>query len=65
MIDINQHFTYSASTEGKAYNRCKNCLMDTSDPKISFDAQGSCIYCQNFLVREKTLGTTQQRKNCF
>lgn len=27
---------------------CMRCIMDTSDPNISFDAQGVCDYCNNF-----------------
>ncbi|PWB36009.1 LPS biosynthesis protein [Pseudomonas sp. SDI] len=30
------------------YQICKTCIMDTSDPNIRFDAQGSCEYCANF-----------------
>src|SRR5690606_14057355 len=32
----------------KRYQICSNCIMDTSDPNISFDAQGRCDYCVNF-----------------
>jgi N-acetyl sugar amidotransferase len=28
---------------------CKNCVMDTSDSSITFDENGTCIYCNNFL----------------
>ncbi|ONH56714.1 N-acetyl sugar amidotransferase [Pseudomonas cedrina] len=31
-----------------SYQICNTCIMDTSDPHISFDAQGSCEYCANF-----------------
>lgn len=27
---------------------CMRCIMDTSDPRIQFDAKGHCIYCNNF-----------------
>ncbi len=30
------------------YKICTSCIMDTSDPNISFDAQGVCEYCNNF-----------------
>ena len=30
------------------YKICCNCIMDTSDPRIKFDAQGWCDYCINF-----------------
>jgi putative aminotransferase len=30
------------------YRICVRCIMDTSDPNISFDEAGLCEYCQNF-----------------
>lgn len=30
------------------YKICSTCLMDTSDPSITFDDSGSCHYCNNF-----------------
>jgi N-acetyl sugar amidotransferase len=30
------------------YQICTNCIMDTSDPKITFDSNGMCDYCVNF-----------------
>ena len=30
------------------YQICKNCIMDTTDPKIIFDDQGQCDHCNNF-----------------
>lgn len=27
---------------------CQNCVMDTSDPNISFDNNGICNHCNNF-----------------
>jgi N-acetyl sugar amidotransferase len=30
------------------YSICTDCVMDTSDPGICFDAQGKCQYCNNF-----------------
>ncbi|MHB1921927.1 MAG: adenine nucleotide alpha hydrolase family protein, partial [Chitinophagaceae bacterium] len=30
------------------YQRCINCLMDTSDSTIVFDDKGICDYCNNF-----------------
>lgn len=34
------------------YRICSNCIMDTSDPNITFDERGWCDYCNNF---EKTI----------
>ncbi len=30
------------------YQICANCIMDTSDPNITFDERGWCEYCNNF-----------------
>lgn len=30
------------------YAICTRCIMDTSDPNITFDEKGECDYCQNF-----------------
>jgi len=32
----------------RPYQICENCIMDTSDSKITFDEQGWCDYCNNF-----------------
>lgn len=38
---------YRAS-EDPSYRICVRCIMDTSDPRISFDEAGLCDYCRNF-----------------
>ena len=30
------------------YQICSNCIMDISDPHITFDEQGKCDYCRNY-----------------
>ena len=30
------------------YRICTNCIMDTTDSKITFDSRGWCDYCRNF-----------------
>jgi N-acetyl sugar amidotransferase len=30
------------------YQICANCIMDTSDPSITFDERGWCDYCNNY-----------------
>ena len=30
------------------YQICSNCIMDTTDPNISFNHEGICEYCNNF-----------------
>ncbi|MBT2342226.1 MULTISPECIES: N-acetyl sugar amidotransferase [Pseudomonas] len=36
-----------------SYKICKTCIMDSSDPNISFDVHGVCEYCNNFSGRIK------------
>ncbi|MCS4062624.1 N-acetyl sugar amidotransferase [Pseudomonas putida] len=36
------------NTNNAGYRICNSCIMDTSDPNISFDEQGVCEYCANF-----------------
>ena len=33
----------------RPYQICSNCIMDTSDPRIIFDQNGECEYCNNFM----------------
>lgn len=37
-----------ASPDRRPYAICANCIMDTSDSKITFDARGWCEYCTNY-----------------
>ena len=32
----------------RTYQQCVNCVMDTSAPKITFDSDGICEYCNNY-----------------
>ena len=32
----------------RIYQICTNCIMDTTDPNITFDTNGVCDYCKNF-----------------
>src|SRR5688572_1130830 len=32
----------------KPYQICTNCVMDTSDAKITFDSKGVCDHCNTF-----------------
>ncbi len=34
-----------------AYQICKRCVMDTSDPDIMFDERGYCNHCEDYLTR--------------
>lgn len=35
-------------TESPKYQICTNCIMDTSDPQITFDDRGECDFCTSF-----------------
>lgn len=39
--------------EKREYQRCTQCVMDTTDSKISFDEHGVCDHCRNFEKRIK------------
>lgn len=32
------------------YQQCSNCIMDTTDPNITFDERGWCDYCRNYHI---------------
>lgn len=32
----------------RPYQICSRCIMDTSDPTITFDERGWCDFCRNF-----------------
>lgn len=36
------------SGDSRAYQIYTSCIMDTSDPRITFDDDGVCDYCTNF-----------------
>ncbi|MES2799085.1 MAG: N-acetyl sugar amidotransferase [Bacteroidota bacterium] len=35
----------------QTYQICNRCVMDTSDPEITFDSSGNCSHCNDFLLR--------------
>lgn len=39
----------------RSYQVCNLCVMDTSASDITFDAQGVCNYCTEFLIRSKDI----------
>ncbi len=41
--------------EEREYQICKRCIMDTTDPKITFDEQGNCNHCSSALERAKVM----------
>ena len=49
------------ASKGKEYQICSNCIMDTSDPRISFDREGVCDYCNNFTTTIKPSWNTGEK----
>lgn len=47
------------------YVQCKRCVMDTTDPDITFDAIGNCNHCSSFITHLATERSiiTQQKNN--
>ncbi|QVM92798.1 N-acetyl sugar amidotransferase [Pseudomonas entomophila] len=43
------------------YQICTQCIMDTRDPRITFDAHGVCDYCNNFQSTIKPNWHTDER----
>lgn len=39
----------------KPYQICSCCVMDTTDPDITFDAEGVCNHCRNYAVMAKPI----------
>lgn len=39
----------------KAYQICTRCIMDTSDPAITFDEQGVCNHCRSYDHQKRTV----------
>ncbi|GLS00176.1 LPS biosynthesis protein WbpG [Brevundimonas denitrificans] len=44
------------------YRECHRCLMDTSDPKITFDDEGVCNHCRDYDVYMARAGDPSQRQ---
>lgn len=47
--------------EEREYRVCSNCVMDTTDSKISFDENGMCDHCQTFYKDIKPNWHTDER----
>ena len=45
------------------YQICKNCILDTSDPEITFDENGVCNYCKSYEARKKMFTPTVKEKH--
>src|SRR4051812_3041266 len=35
----------------RSYQQCSRCVMDTTDPRITFDENGACNHCTAFLEK--------------
>ncbi len=46
----------------REYQRCSRCVMDTTDSKITFDAQGVCDHCRNFDKKIKPYWKPQENR---
>lgn len=44
------------------YQECNRCLMDTSDPWITFDDEGVCNHCRTYDAHIAKIGDADQRK---
>lgn len=42
-------------TSERPYQQCTRCVMDTSDPEITFDERGHCNHCTDYFERIKHL----------
>ena len=45
------------------YKICNNCVMDTTDPEITFDENGVCNHCRNYEKRKKMFIPTSEEKH--
>lgn len=52
---------YKEITVGK-YQICKRCIMDTSDPGISFDKNGVCNHCKDYDSQNQYLYSEKELK---
>lgn len=48
--------------EKREYQRCTQCVMDTTDSKISFDEHGVCDHCRNFEKNIKPYWKPQENR---
>lgn len=46
--------------DNRPYQRCTQCVMDTTDSKITFDENGVCDYCRNYETRIKQNQQTKE-----
>lgn len=51
MIDPTEKSKRMGVETNVGYRQCLRCVMDTSDPHISFDEHGICNHCRNYELR--------------
>lgn len=44
------------------YRICTNCIMDTSDPEITFDGNGICNYCRSYEEKKRAFVPSAEHK---
>ena len=47
------------------YCRCTRCIMDTSDPEITFDQDGVCNHCHSYDAIQARYGVPRDRKEAL
>ena len=64
MADIINPLTNLPATtfSEKKYRICTNCVMDISDPEISFDENGVCNHCRDYFYRKRLLTPSPDQK---
>lgn len=53
---------YSQVLHKHPYQECSRCLMDTTDPWITFDDEGVCNHCRQYEIYTEQAGDSDQRK---
>src|SRR4051794_34271160 len=48
VVERERSSTAHPAMQGRKYQMCVNCVMDTTDSKIAFDQRGWCEYCNNY-----------------
>ena len=46
----------TSHSRSRAYRQCTRCVMDTSDPEITFSDDGYCCHCSGFLEKRSRNG---------
>lgn len=52
---------YTEILHKSPHQQCVRCVMDTSDPWISFDTNGVCSHCQAYSAYAAQIGTPEER----